>query len=105
MAGPDDGAILPHAYRVFVESIMGEDAPITYPGAAALRNALGDLPVIEEIKWRLDVTADKPGRAVTVDIDRVETGAWSPSLSIDPAGGIGGEDHWTWLTVDEAREV
>jgi hypothetical protein len=42
---------------------------------------------------------------VTVDIDRLETGAWSPSLSIDPAGGIGGQDHWTWLTPDEARKV
>jgi hypothetical protein len=57
----------------------------------------------EHVEWRVAVTADKPGRSVTVDIDQLDTGAWAPSLAIGPAGIVA--DHWTWLTTGEAREV
>ena len=62
---------------------------------------------------RIDVTADKPGRRVVVDVDQpaamtdtakvADLFPWCPSLSIeqDPIP----LDHWTWLTPDEARAV
>ncbi len=65
---------------------------------------------------RSDVTADKPGRWIGVDLERPEdrTGdlhPWDVSLSIEPLSIEPGEgsmvvvDHWTWLTPEEARAV
>jgi hypothetical protein len=57
---------------------------------------------------RIDVTADKPGRWVGVEIAQGERDGdhhpWKVSLSIERDAAVG-SDPWTWLAPDEARLV
>jgi hypothetical protein len=65
-----------------------------------------------ERTWRVEVSADKPGRHVVVSVGQGEIAAgatvrdlapWIVQLEIAPSHPI--TDPWTWLTLDEARQL